>query len=220
MTPEATLGTALLAYAGANGLVGLFMLTFPRALWVSIGGADPLYEKAYASTRAAGAMMVTLAIAALLVIRKPARQSTLVTLLCLEETLVAVATVRQRRLRQGPHRRLVRLADRPRLHRPGRLHVVGPHRGPQGPEGGLNRPPRHGARAPAGPREESSLAATRSAVRFIYNFERTVQSPGAAGCRRRPTRRPLPEPGKPEDAARHTAGAPSEEGSWASGSSG
>ena len=40
MTPEATLGTALLAYAGLNGLAGLFMLTFPRALWVSIGGAD------------------------------------------------------------------------------------------------------------------------------------------------------------------------------------
>lgn len=92
MTPEATLGTALLAFAGANGLAGLFMLTFPRALWVSIGGADPLYEKAYASTRAMGAMMLVLAIAALLIIRKPARQSTLVTLLCLEETLVAAAT--------------------------------------------------------------------------------------------------------------------------------
>ena len=92
MTPEATLGTALLAYAGSNGLAGLFMLTFPRALWVSIGGADPLYEKAYASTRFAGAMMVTLAIAALLVIRKPARQSTLVTLFAFEATLVAFAT--------------------------------------------------------------------------------------------------------------------------------
>ncbi len=92
MTPEATLGTALLAYAGANGLAGLLMLTFPRALWVSIGGADGLYEKAYASTRLAGAMMVTLAVMALLVVRKPARQSTLVTLLCIEETLVAAAT--------------------------------------------------------------------------------------------------------------------------------
>jgi hypothetical protein len=91
MAPEATLGTALLAYAGLNGLAGLFMLTFPRALWVSIGGADPLYEKAYASTRMAGAMMVVLAIAALLIIRKPAGQSTLVTLLCLEATLVAAA---------------------------------------------------------------------------------------------------------------------------------
>jgi hypothetical protein len=92
MTPEATLGTALLAYAGGNGLAGLLMLTFPRALWVSIGGADGLYEKAYASTRLAGAMMVTLAVMALLVVRKPARQSTLVTLLCIEETLVAAAT--------------------------------------------------------------------------------------------------------------------------------
>ena len=93
MTPEATLGTALLAFSGANGLAGLFMLTFPRALWVSIGGADPLYEKAYSATRMMGAMMVVLAIAALIVIRKPARQSTLVTLLCLEETLVAAAAV-------------------------------------------------------------------------------------------------------------------------------
>jgi len=94
MTPEATLGTALLAFAGANGLAGLLMLTFPRALWVSIGGAEGQgLAEAYASTRAMGAMMVVLAIAALLVIRKPARQSTLVTLLCLEETLVAIATV-------------------------------------------------------------------------------------------------------------------------------
>ena len=94
MTPEATLGTALLAYAGANGLVGLLMLTFPRALWVSIGGAEGQgLSEAYASTRAMGAMMVVLAIAALLIIRKPARQSTLVTLLCIEETLAAAATV-------------------------------------------------------------------------------------------------------------------------------
>ena len=93
MTPEATLGTALLAYAGANGLLGLFMLTFPRALWVSVGGADALYEKAYASTRATGAMMIVLAVAALLVIRKPLHQSTLVTLLCVEATLVAAATL-------------------------------------------------------------------------------------------------------------------------------
>ena len=71
-------------------------------------------------------MMVTLAIAALLVIRKPARQSTLVTLLAVEATLVAVATVLNAVGRRRPHRRLVRLADRPRLHRPGRLHVVGP----------------------------------------------------------------------------------------------
>ncbi|MFH1331341.1 MAG: hypothetical protein ABIJ48_11890 [Actinomycetota bacterium] len=93
MTPAATLGTALLAYAGLNGLAGLFMLTFPRALWVTIGGADPLYERAYASTRMTGAMMVTLAVAALLVIRKPARQSTLVTLFAFEATLVAFATL-------------------------------------------------------------------------------------------------------------------------------
>ena len=93
MTPEATLGTALLAFAGANGLTGLLMLTFPKALWVSIGGAGATdAARAYTSTRFAGAMMVTFAVMALLVIRKPAHQSTLVTLLCVEESLVAAAT--------------------------------------------------------------------------------------------------------------------------------
>ena len=91
MTPEATLGTALLAYGGLNGLTGLLMLTFPRALWVSIGGASATdAARAYASTRFAGGALFTLAVAALLVIRKPARQSTLVTLLCLEATLAAI----------------------------------------------------------------------------------------------------------------------------------
>jgi len=94
MTPETTLGTALLAYAALNGLTGLLMLTFPRALWVSIGGADSgVLGNAYASTRFAGAAMAALAVAALLVMRKPARQSTLVTVLTIEATLVAVATV-------------------------------------------------------------------------------------------------------------------------------
>jgi len=93
MTPEATLGTALLAYAGLNGLPGLLMLTFPRAWWVSIGGASAVDAgSAYTSTRFAGAMMVTLALAALLVVRRPERQSTLVTLLCVGATLVAAAT--------------------------------------------------------------------------------------------------------------------------------
>lgn len=94
MTPQTTLGTALLAYAGLNGLAGLFMLTFPRALWVSIGGAEgESAGNAYASTRFAGAALAALAVAALLVMRKPARQNTLVTVLCIEATLVAVATV-------------------------------------------------------------------------------------------------------------------------------
>jgi hypothetical protein len=93
MPPEATLGTALLAFAGANGLVGLLMLTFPKALWASIGHVeDPLAAAAYTSTRFAGALMVTVALIALLVIRRPAGQSTLVTFLCIGETLVAVAT--------------------------------------------------------------------------------------------------------------------------------
>lgn len=94
MTPETTLGTALLAYAAANGLAGLFMLTFPRALWVSIGGAEGEgVANAYASTRFAGAALAALAVAALLVMRKPAGQSTLVTVLAVEATLVAVASV-------------------------------------------------------------------------------------------------------------------------------
>jgi hypothetical protein len=94
MTRETALGTALLAYAGANGLTGLFMLSFPRALWVSIGGAEgESVGNAYASTRFAGAALAALAVAALLVMRKPAHQSTLVTVLAIEATLVAAATV-------------------------------------------------------------------------------------------------------------------------------
>lgn len=94
MSPQTTLGTALLTYASLNGLAGLFMLAFPRALWASIGGAEgESVGNAYASTRFAGAALAALAVAALLVMRKPARQSTLVTVLCLEATLVAAATV-------------------------------------------------------------------------------------------------------------------------------
>jgi hypothetical protein len=94
MTPRTVLGTALLAYAALNGLAGLFMLTFPRALWVSIGGAEGAsVGNAYASTRFAGAALAALAVAALLVMRKTAHQSTLVTVLAIEATLVAVATV-------------------------------------------------------------------------------------------------------------------------------
>ena len=94
MTPQTTLGTALLAYAALNGLTGLLMLSFPRALWVSIGGAEgEAVSNAYSSTRFAGAALAALAVAALLVMRRPARQSTLVTVLTLEATLVAVATV-------------------------------------------------------------------------------------------------------------------------------
>lgn len=94
MTPQTALGTALLAYAALNGLTGLFMLTFPRALWVSIGGAEgESVAQAYASTRFAGAALATLAVAALLVLRKPARQGMLVTVLSIEATLVAAATV-------------------------------------------------------------------------------------------------------------------------------
>ena len=94
MTPQTALGTALLAYAALNGLGGLFMLAFPHALWVSIGGAQgEAVGNAYASTRFAGAALVALAVAALLVMRKPAHQSTLVTVLAIEATLAAAGTV-------------------------------------------------------------------------------------------------------------------------------
>jgi hypothetical protein len=94
MTPQTILATALLAYAALNGLAGLLMLTFPRALWISIGGAEGEgVANAYASTRFAGAALVTLAMAALLVMRKPSRQNTLVTVLAIEATLAAAATL-------------------------------------------------------------------------------------------------------------------------------
>jgi len=94
MTPQTALGTVLLAYAALNGLAGLFMLTFPRVLWVSIGGAEgESVGNAYASSRFAGAALVALAVAALLVMRKPAHQSTLVTVLAIESTLTAVGAI-------------------------------------------------------------------------------------------------------------------------------
>jgi hypothetical protein len=94
MTPQTALDAALLAYAALNGLAGLFILTFPRVLWISIGGAEgEIVGNAYASTRFAGAALVALAVTALLVMRKPAHQSTLVTVLATEATLAAAGTV-------------------------------------------------------------------------------------------------------------------------------
>jgi len=90
-TPEGTLATALLAYAAVNGLSGLLVALFPTAFWNTIGGAADLYDRAYDSTRFAGAALLALAVGALLVLRKPAGQQTLVTVFALEATLVTLA---------------------------------------------------------------------------------------------------------------------------------
>jgi hypothetical protein len=92
-TPEGTLGIALLAYAGLNGLSGLLILLFPRFFWDVIGGAADLYGRAYDSTRFAGGALIALAVAALLVLRKPKGQNTLVTIMAVEATLVALGVV-------------------------------------------------------------------------------------------------------------------------------
>ena len=164
--------------------------------------------------------MVTLAVAALLIIRKPARQSTLVTLLCTEATLVAVATM------------ITAIADDPPtafwfnwviglgLDRSGRLHVVGPDRGAQGAEGRLNRPPETAAPGPGRADREDSPSPPRewpftsSTILSGRTKSRDGRVPPPAHAATPPRAR------EARDAARHTAGAPSEEGSWASGSSG
>lgn len=90
-SPEGTLATALLAYAAVNGLSGLLIALFPTAFWDTIGGAADLYDRAYDSTRFAGGALLALAIGALVVLRRPAGQQTLVTVFALEATLATVA---------------------------------------------------------------------------------------------------------------------------------
>jgi hypothetical protein len=90
-SPEGTLATALLAYAAVNGLSGLLIALFPTAFWDTIGGAADIYDRAYDSTRFAGGALLALAIGALLVLRRPAGQQTLVTVFALEATLVTLA---------------------------------------------------------------------------------------------------------------------------------
>jgi hypothetical protein len=74
-----------------NGLSGLLIALFPTAFWDTIGGAADIYSRAYDSTRFAGAALLALAIGALLVLRRPAGQQTLVTVFALEATLVTLA---------------------------------------------------------------------------------------------------------------------------------
>jgi hypothetical protein len=90
-SPEGTLATALLAYAAVNGLSGLLIALFPTAFWDTIGGAADIYDRAYDSTRFAGGALLALAIGALVVLRRPAGQQTLVTVFALEATLATVA---------------------------------------------------------------------------------------------------------------------------------
>jgi hypothetical protein len=81
----------LLAYAAVNGLSGLLIALFPTAFWNAIGGAADIYDRAYDSTRFAGGALLALAVGALLVLRNPRGQQTLVTVFALEATLVTLA---------------------------------------------------------------------------------------------------------------------------------
>ena len=92
-TTEGTLASALLLSAGANGVFGLMVLIFPRFVWNVLGGAADTFDPAYASTRFAGAVLIALAVGALLVLGRPEGQTTLVTVLALEKTLVAAALI-------------------------------------------------------------------------------------------------------------------------------
>jgi hypothetical protein len=92
-TPQATLNTALLAYAAVNGLSGLAITLFPRFFWETFGSADGDFVRALDSTRFGGAALFALAIGALLVLRRPAGQQTLVTVFALEATFVTAALI-------------------------------------------------------------------------------------------------------------------------------
>ena len=88
--PEGTLASALIAYAALNGLAGVLLLVIPRFVWVTVGRIPSIGGVHLDSTRFAGGALVALAIGALLVLRKPKGQHTLVTVLALEATLVAI----------------------------------------------------------------------------------------------------------------------------------
>jgi len=92
-TPEGTLATALLAYAGINGIFGLVLLFFPRFLLDTIGGGADIYDRAFDLFRFSGGALVALAVGALMVLRKPEGQHSLVTVMAIEATLVAAAII-------------------------------------------------------------------------------------------------------------------------------
>ncbi len=92
-TPEGTLATALLAYAVINGLFGLVLLFFPRFLLDTVGGGADIYDRAFDLFRFSGGALVALAIGALMVLRKPEGQHSLVTVMAIEATLVAAAVI-------------------------------------------------------------------------------------------------------------------------------
>jgi hypothetical protein len=89
-TPEARLRSALLVYASVNGITGFLLLAFPRFIWHTVGGSPDLFDPAYASTRLTAGALLALAVGALLVIRDPRGQNTLVTVMVVEAVLVAV----------------------------------------------------------------------------------------------------------------------------------
>lgn len=88
--PEGTLASALIAYAGLNGVAGVLLLLIPRFVFVTMGRAPRDFGAYFDVTRFVGGILIALAVGALLVLRKPQGQNTLVTVLALEATLVAV----------------------------------------------------------------------------------------------------------------------------------
>jgi hypothetical protein len=88
--PEGTLASALIAYAGLNGVAGVLLLLIPRFVFVTMGRSPRVDGGYFDVVRFSGGALIALAVGALLVLRKPRGQNTLVTVLALEATLVAV----------------------------------------------------------------------------------------------------------------------------------
>lgn len=88
-TPEWTLRTAMFVVAGVSAVYGGFLLAAPRFVWITIGGAAELHGSAYDGTRFVGGLMLGIAFAALFVLRSPATQNTLVTVMALQTTAAA-----------------------------------------------------------------------------------------------------------------------------------
>lgn len=92
-TPERTLRTAMFVVAGISGVYGGLLIAAPRFVWITLGGAAELHGPAYDGTRFVGGLMVGIAIAALFVLRSPATQNTLVTVMAFQATAAAGGNV-------------------------------------------------------------------------------------------------------------------------------
>ena len=79
--------------SGNHEIFGLLLLFFPRFLLDTIGGGADIFDRAFDLMRFSGGALVALAVGALLVLRKPAGQHTLVTVMAIEATLVAAAII-------------------------------------------------------------------------------------------------------------------------------